>query len=430
MRSTKPRAFRDPVHDIISWKDEPTLGRIVGALIDTREVQRLRHVRQLGLASLVFHGAEHSRFAHSLGVAHLARRMCDRVATDLEPGDRVAIVAAALLHDVGHAPFSHVMERVFDFHHEDYSAAIVLDPDSEVNEVLADVDPSLPQRVADLLAGRWDHWGRAIVSSQLDADRGDYLLRDAHMTGVEVGRYDLERILLLLDHDDAGLIVGAGAFESVEGYLIARYHMYRLVYFHRAVRAAECMLEQVFARAGWLIAQGDTSLVPDNALGTLMRRERVSPGAWAGLGEFHAWALLSSWRDHRDTVLSTLAGDLMARRLFRSSERDLGERHERVADEDALVAAVQDALAPNERYLFFVDEARDVPYRPYLPQLQDPSQAIRIRDRDGRVEHIEARSPLVRALATASYRLRRWYYHPMLKTRIRGIVDDAVEHPA
>ena len=130
------KVFRDPVHNIINYRDEAVLGPLIVGLIDTPEMQRLRSVRQLGLANLVFHGAEHSRFAHSMGVAHVARRICDVFRDEMEPLDRVATVAAALLHDIGHAPFSHVMERVFAFHHEDLSAAILLHPENASANVL------------------------------------------------------------------------------------------------------------------------------------------------------------------------------------------------------------------------------------------------------------------------------------------------------
>ena len=193
------KVFRDPVHNIINYRDEAVLGPLIVSLIDTPEMQRLRSVRQLGLANLVFHGAEHSRFAHSMGVAHVARRICDVFRNEMEPLDRVATVAAALLHDIGHAPFSHVMERVFHFHHESLSAAILLHPENASHQILHQVDPSLPQRVVDLICGATAGIGRDVVSSQMDADRLDYLLRDAHMTGAEVGRYDIERILKALE---------------------------------------------------------------------------------------------------------------------------------------------------------------------------------------------------------------------------------------
>lgn len=419
MRLSKPRVFRDPVHDIISYKEELELGPLVCSLIDAPEMQRLRFVRQLGLASLVFHGAEHSRFAHSLGVAHLARRMTDRL-TALDADTRMAVVCAALLHDIGHAPFSHVMERVFSFHHESYSEAIVRDPDSQVNAVLRFVDPALPDWVADLLSGRTDHFAGHIVSSQLDADRADYLLRDAHMTGVNVGQYDLERILLTLDHDEEGLLVNMGGYESVEGYLVARYHMYRLVYFHRAVRAAESMVERAFARARHLLEAGDTTVEGPGGLGALMRRETVSPGAYARMGDHHAWALIDRWRDHADPILSTLADGIMQRQLFKASERTIDPIAGTWEADDALADEVRDALTPNERWYFVVDEARDAPYKPYLPG-ESAKRALRIRDWDGRVFHIEQRSHLAAALASASYRFRRWYYHPLIAAKVRRI---------
>jgi putative nucleotidyltransferase with HDIG domain len=419
MRSAKPRVYRDPVHDIISYKEEPTLGPVVCALIDAPEFQRLRSVRQLGLASLVFHGAEHSRFAHSMGVALIARRMCDRL-PGIDADTRLAVVCAALLHDIGHAPFSHVMERVFSFHHEDTSAAIVRDPESQVHRVLRDVDPVLPERVAGLLSGKEGGFAAHIVSSQLDADRADYLLRDALMTGVGVGRYDLERILLTLGHDADGLFVDIGGYESVEGYLVARYHMYRLVYFHRAVRAAEAMVERAFARARHLIEHGDDAVAGGGPLGKLMRRQPLSSAEHSRMGDFAAWSLIDAWRDHTDPILSTLATGIMERRLFRAVERTPGPNGD-WSEDDARREELMDRLAANERWFFFVDDAGDVPYRPYVPG-DTARRALRIRDHDGRIFHIEERSHLARALGEATYRLRRWTFHPMLLPRLKDLI--------
>lgn len=427
----RAKVFRDPVHNIINWKDETRdgLGSLICALIDSREMQRLRHIRQLGLASFVYHGAEHSRFAHSIGVAHVARRMCDRIPGAFRPEERVATIAAALLHDIGHAPFSHVLERVFGFDHEALGVQIVLDDSTDVHRTLRRHSSELPQQVADLISGAHRGAGRAILSSQLDADRCDYLLRDAHMTGVDVGSYDFERILLMLGHDDAGLFVEIGAWEAVEGYLVARYHMYRLVYFHRAVRAAEAMLQMLFARARTLIEDGRADLAPPNALGRLMRREPVEAGEYALLGEYHAWSLIASWRDDRDRVLAELATGLLERQLFKGHERELGHDPAIREADDRVVAAIREQLAPGEQFLFMVDEARDVPFRPYVPRVADSGRAVRVRDRNGRVFHIEERSALARALAEASYRLRRWYFHPALASKIRGIAGDQWDAP-
>jgi HD superfamily phosphohydrolase len=411
------RVYRDPVHDIIDWKGEGDLGRLVTELVDSREVQRLRHVRQLGMASLVFHGAEHSRFAHTMGVAHVARRFCDRVLPDRSDPRRAVVVASALLHDVGHGPFSHVMERVFGYHHEDLSVAILRDPDAEVHRALRRFDPALVDAVADHVSGRATGCTQAILSSQFDADRADYLLRDALMTGVEVGRYDLERILLLLEADDEGLVVGWGAYESLEGYLTARYHMYRLVYFHRAVRAAEGMLKQLFARARTLSASGDATISDGGTLCAMLEGGAPDASAWSRLGDYHAWSLIARWCDHADPVLRTLARGLRDRRLFRSV--DIGTS-DRVSPErlEAAREQIEESLSTNERCLFFVDDASDVPYRPYLPGDASPSAAVRIRGRDGHIHAIEQHSALVRALADSTYRLRRWCFHRDLSVKI------------
>lgn len=412
------RVYRDPVHDIISFKEEGRLGRVIASLVDARELQRLRFVRQLGLASLVYHGAEHSRFQHSLGVAHMARRIAHRLGSALDEDQRIEVVAAALLHDVGHGPFSHVMERVFGFHHEDWSCRIVRDPETEVHDVLSQVDPALPERVARRISGGVGDFADAIVSGQLDADRLDYLLRDAHMTGVGVGRYDLERILLMLGHDEYGLTVQAGGYEAIEGYLIARYHMYRLVYFHRTVRAAEAMLKSVFARARDLMASGDGEVSPGGTLGRLLGGEQIATAQWTSLGDHHAWFAIERWRDHGDPVLSMLAEGLLKRRLFKGIERNL--EGTTLEEEDALVDRIRASLAPGEAYLFCVDDAGDTPYRPYRPgALQDIASSIRIREKDGRLFRIEERSPVVSALARAAYRFRRWYVHPTILSRLK-----------
>ena len=415
------KTFRDPVHNIISWKDAGEVGRLVCALTDAREMQRLRHVRQLGLASFVYHGAEHSRFSHSIGVAHIAHRICLRTHTRDE-GEHLAVVAAALLHDIGHAPFSHVMERVFGFDHEAESVRIILDDTTEVHRILTAVDPSLPGRVTGLITKSDPGWARNVISGQLDADRMDYLLRDAHMTGIGVGHYDIERILLMMSRDESGLLVDQRAYESVEGYLMARYHMYRLVYFHRTVRSAESMLERVFARARVLMEQGDGTVIAPGGLGMLMRGEPVPVSEWTQLGEFSAWSLITAWSAHRDPVLATLSRGLLERRLFRSVDRDLSPPGSEEED-DVQVARIVDSLSPAERFLFVVDEARDLPYGPYAPRDGHARNSVRILGRDGRVYPIEERSPMVRALADAGYRFRRWCFHPDLSSRIRSVSD-------
>ncbi|MCA9562815.1 MAG: HD domain-containing protein [Myxococcales bacterium] len=415
MKLKRAKVYRDPVHDIISYENQGDVGRLMVTLIDTPEFQRLRFVRQVGLAYLVFHGAEHSRFAHSMGVAYLARRMFDAVregsATDCP--DRVVTLVAALLHDIGHGPFSHAMERVFNFHHEDYSRALVSDDDSAICQTLRTFDPTLPERVAGLLEGRGNAFCADVVSSQMDADRFDYLLRDSLMAGVEVGGYDLERILLMLEEDENGLLVNVRAFESVEGYLVGRYHMYRLVYFHRCVRGAEAMLQMTFSRAKELMDQGVGVVAEGSLFGRLMRGDQLAPTEFCSLSEIDAWAQIKDWSRSADEVLAELASSLVNRRMFRAVEQDAGSPA-RLARLEAAEAEIVAELGEKSRYWFTVDVATDEPYSPYVPSSLSRGKAIRVRDRDGSVFRIEERSPLVGALGSASYSFRRWCYHPSL----------------
>ena len=418
--SGSAKLFRDPVHDTINWKDEGDLGVLISALIDQPAFQRLRFIRQLGLASHVFAGAEHSRFVHSIGVAHLARRILARVEPDASPVVRAQVIAAALLHDIGHGPFSHVFERVFGFQHESISQAIVRAPSSGVHQRLVAFDASLPERVAQMIAGEGPARHAQIVSSQLDADRFDYLLRDVMMTGVVVGRYDLERILVMLRSDEEGLLVDRRAWEAVEGYLVARYHMYRLVYFHRTVRASEVMLERLFMRARDVIRPGDPSVDAEGLFAALLDGSALEPERWVMFSDIDAWAQIRRWMTHPDRILQLLARGLMERRLFKAIDREV-ETDEDHARERVLLQRIEEGLSPDERYLFAVDEASHSTYQPYVARQHGGGQPVRLIDRSGRVEPIERVSPIVRTLGQTATRLRRWNAHPMIYEKVRTI---------
>jgi len=267
-----PFEIRDPIHGFIELDDWER------DIVNHSVFQRLRRIRQLGLTDRVYPGATHSRFEHSLGVMHVATKMFDAIvnrrrgflehtynydSAGLEREKRI-LRLAALLHDVGHAPFSHTGEDLMpeieegdQYKHEHYSSAIVAN-------LMKDVIESHPfnrefeikaQEIAEFLddrptefqkerlsAGRHLFW-KGLVSGQLDADRADYLLRDSHHAGVAYGKYDLERLLSTLtvvenpEIGSPGLAVEEGGWHAVEGLIIARYMMFTQVYFHRVRRA-------------------------------------------------------------------------------------------------------------------------------------------------------------------------------------------------
>ena len=188
------RVYRDPVHGSVAF--DLHRDRAIIELIDSREFQRLRRIRQLGAAALVFPGAEHSRFTHSVGVTFLAKRLFDHLMRqELYPSEatplRPVVLAGALLHDIGHGPYSHLFERVFAKRHEAWGSDILNDPGTDVHQILK--NHGLLERVRDLYAKKLQPpFTFELISSQLDADRLDYLLRDSFMTGATYGRYDLD----------------------------------------------------------------------------------------------------------------------------------------------------------------------------------------------------------------------------------------------
>lgn len=271
------KVFRDPVHGLIRIEPEDAF---LLELIDTPEFQRLRRVRQLGVSSLTYPGAEHSRFAHSLGVFCFAERMLDMLrhryrndstATDLLAAQGQTVKAAALLHDIGHAPFSHMMERAFPAtaKHEKKTVELITDGASSIPAILKahDLDPV---KVRDIIKKASEHRLLVdIVSSQLDADRMDYILRDALATGVKYGAFDADWLLnSLCIGAEPGTTGQAKETEwrlcleekrglhSAEQLIIARMHMSLQVYFHKATRGWEAHLLCLFNHAADLAKQG------------------------------------------------------------------------------------------------------------------------------------------------------------------------------
>lgn len=240
---SKSKEFRDPVHGFVD------VSALELEIIDTPIFQRLRNVKQLSLGHYVYHGAEHSRFGHMIGSMHLAGKAFDAMkenskkldkSFDADDTDRQTLRIAALLHDVGHAPFSHSLENLLNAKHEDYSIALIdhyfasildgkIDISNVKNLILGDPYPSKP-------------YLSRIVNGQLDVDRLDYLLRDSRYTGVWYGEFDLDRIIEQLGVFDKKFVVMQGGYESVEQLIVARHHMYQSVYFHKTKRAFELML--------------------------------------------------------------------------------------------------------------------------------------------------------------------------------------------
>lgn len=258
--SPKRRTYHDPLHGAITLDHQDPVEALLIDLIDTPPFQRLRRIRQLGPASLTFHGAESSRFTHALGVMALARRAFDGLIRRYPPlaDHRATVLCAALLHDIGHGPFSHAAEDLFHFHHETWTRRLVKESPplrSRLDRYSPDLAAAIDQVYTHThpLPLVWQ-----LVSSQLDCDRLDYLMRDSYFTGASYGHLDLDRILNALDWDPATgeLVVRAKGLAAVEHYLLVRYFMYAQVYNHPKNLAATWMLRQAFDLARQALQQG------------------------------------------------------------------------------------------------------------------------------------------------------------------------------
>jgi uncharacterized protein len=376
-----PKRIRDPIHGYIPVEPE------VLRLLDTPAVQRLRHVRQLGTANLVYPGANHTRFEHALGAAHLG----GLAAQGLGLGDEemLDLQLALLLHDVGHGPFSHLsepaMRRTLGVGHKDLGIRLV---QGELRPALEEVGARV-DRVAHLIDGSGELG--ALVSGDLDLDRMDYIVRDSHYTGVHV---DLDRLLaglarrrshrpLQVDARHRGSVVlREDALHAAEILLVARFLMYTTVYYHHAARIAERM-----------VARG---------IDLVMAAGEVAPEAMVRMDD---GALMSALRASR-TRASLMADMLDRRDLLKGAAaltaKELGQARERLRDEGARAAAERELAehAGVEPHLVVVD----LPDLPVVPEVRAPVLAA-----DGSIAPLSERSALVASLHTAQldhWRLR------------------------
>src|SRR5688572_14281882 len=275
--------LRDPLWNNIRV-DELTL-----KLVDTDVFQRLRYVRQLGLAFLVYPGATHSRFEHALGTYHLSRGtlsfLADRDKSQMVTAEEQAIVrAAALLHDVGHYPFSHALEEIGQLHHEDVARPMIMS--GPVSAILsAGISPDAPQRVFELIRGASSSPLQGLISGSLDLDKIEYLKRDAFMCGVPYGEIDVDRLtnsmLLVTDAESARRVVGVRekGLSALESLLFAKYQMYRNVYWHHGVRSATAMYKRMVEDALRIGAVDAELLHSYTDEGLLHRLEHAQPSS-------------------------------------------------------------------------------------------------------------------------------------------------------
>lgn len=405
---TEEKVFKDPVHNYIYVQDQT-----IWDLINTKEFQRLRRIRQLGTSYLTFHGAEHSRFSHSLGVYEITRKIISQFERhgypDWPAEERLVSLCAALLHDVGHGPFSHSLEEVFDTDHEVWTCKILLE-DTEINRVLREVSDDFPEKVAAVIQKTYPKpIVVSLISSQMDADRMDYLLRDAYFTGVNYGTFDLERILRVLRPYKGKIVVKESGMHAVEHYLMSRYQMYWQIYFHPVTRSSEIILRQIFRRAQELYEGGYTfDWMPNSLKGLLQGTLNVQN--YLKLDEALVQTAFMQWIEEHDPLLSDLCDRFLNRRLYKYITID--------NPDETLLNEISDcfsSIGMHPDYHMEIDFPFDLPYDVYRPDKKEGEKKekapILLLDHADEISEISAKSDIVRSI-TGLHQGQYHLYYP------------------
>ena len=395
--------FQDPLYGQIAVADPLLLG-----LIDSRAVQRLRHIRQLGVSYLTFLGAEHSRFSHSLGAMTLMGRALQHLEQEegikIGRAGRELALAAALLHDIGHCAFSHTLETALIGHHERMGVRLLRE-EPELKRRLGPKGPRVAALMEGKLAGAEARLIHDLLSSQLDVDRLDYLVRDAHYTGVNSGSVDLGRIIASFTVHRGRLAVKERGLLAVEEYFLARYFMYWKVYYHKTSRALELLFKAVLGRAQALWRAGALPLdgvTP--ALAALFDQGGAVPvAAFLDHDDSDLMVAVKRWAVSGDAALALLAGRFLRRRKMRllwEAESASDDLPKRARD---LVQAYFARRHPGAAKDWLVEDRLGA--RPY-----DPADPVWVVGDGGRARVLSERSKIVRDIAGRQLHAR--YYAP------------------
>ena len=310
---TDEKVFKDPIHSFVRVTD-----MLIWQLIETPEFQRLRRIKQLGGTHIVYPTAEHSRFSHSLGVYFIARRMIDilrKQGIKFSESDRMLILCAALLHDLGHGPFSHSFESVLGINHEVFTRRILLE-ETQINQLLDNYEAGFAQKVSDVIEKTYpDRLVVSLISSEIDADRLDYLLRDSYFTGTPYGEIDLERILRTMRVENSRIVFKYSGMHALEDYLLSRYQMYWQVYLHDCSLSFNFLIESLLVRVRMLI-QNKYKFQCDIRLFTAVFSEPVDIVAYLRMDDGVITTYAGFFLEEEDEILRDLASRFLNRGLL------------------------------------------------------------------------------------------------------------------
>lgn len=367
------KIIRDPIHNIIE------VDEIALKLIDTYPFQRLRRIRQLGLGWLVYPAAEHSRLTHSIGVYGISKRIIKNLRQNSEKfkltnEEERLIALAGLLHDIGHGPFSHALENAIKslgghFKHEEMSTKIIMDSDEITGKLTKGFGLNASGRICQIINKKYaDPYVGSIISSQFDADRIDYLLRDSYMTGANYGKFDVDWLLKTISIKTAtfppveGETVVCVDYKKgrniVEQYLLGRHYMYSHVYYHKVIRGFEIVVTNIIRR---VITQEHKNLVGYRPI-TSLYNNTLSLGEYLKLDDFKVIGWFNEWyNDTKDPILKDLLFHFFCRKPYYKAIYPPDDRVQYSSKKDEILNRFQN---PEEQdYFFHEDSPKNVTYK-------------------------------------------------------------------
>lgn len=393
----RKKVFRDPLYGYIYVTEA-----VISELIDTKEFQRLRRIRQLSGVSMVFHGAEHSRFSHSLGVYSLAVMVLaevDILKQRLSEYEQIVFLSAALLHDVGHGPYSHAFEHVFKVKHEKSTADIITGR-TEIHDILNKYNESLAKDIASVIlkTGKFLIIEQ-LISSQLDVDRMDYLERDAFHTGAAYGRLDRDRIIRMLTIHENKVVFKEGAVHAIENYLMSRYHMYWQVYYHPVARSYEVMLESIYKRILDLIKSHQLNDEYADYLKIIIENG-FEEEAYFELDDYYVNGLIKRFSHCNDLILNELCNEFLTRKLFKYVSIN--------SNQDQIFKDVVDNrhLTPYEYKIDYISQATYL-----IDEFDIAVSKILILSKEGELKTLDQISPIIRGLSTSGIKTDQKLYY-------------------
>lgn len=395
------KILTDPIHDYIQINY-----KVIMDLINTKEFQRLRHIKQLGTLSFIFHGAEHTRFGHSLGVYEITRRIIEFFNRNYpkskfkEDGwdsqEDIVALCAALLHDIGHGAYSHTFEHLFNTNHEEISVQIILSENTEIHKILSNCDKTLPQKVAEVIQKKY-HNPQVIqlISSQADADRMDYLLRDAYFTGTNYGLYDLSRILYVIKPYKDGICFKESGMHAVEDYITSRYQMFNQVYFHPVSRGMESVLANTLKRAKDIYPNNKEFFHINSKFLVPFFEDNYSLDDYLQLDDYTLYTYVKQWISSSDPILKDLSQAFINRKPFKAIQltNDIDLRQLKTLKSLIL------KLGFDPEYYSTVNSAEDLPYDIYRARKHSPKTQIEIMAKDNSLFELSTKSTIVKALS-------------------------------